>query len=56
MNYGLIVGFILLFINLLIYAYEHGKPKEGINSFWSGFFTSILTVVLFLWIAGWSLK
>ena len=40
---------ILYGINLLLYAHDHGKPKEGYTNFWSGLIGTCISVGLMWW-------
>jgi len=56
MKISLIVYFTLIGIALLISAHEHGTPKEGKNSFWNTLVSVILSIVMIMWIAEWSIN
>ena len=52
MNYGLITIYILSFLNLLVYANQHGKPRDACN-FWVGALGTTIQFLLIWWALGW---
>ena len=52
MNKGLMVIYVLQFINLLIVANKHGQPREDYN-FWITLLSNFITLVLIWWMLGW---
>lgn len=40
---------ILYAAGLLLYAHDHGKPKEGYTDFWSGLISTCIVMGLLWW-------
>ena len=44
-----ILWIVLMSFSLLLNAYQHGKPKEGFNSFWVALISGAIHTGLLLW-------
>jgi len=44
-----IIYLVLLAVGLLLAAYRHNEPKDGVNNFWVDFIATTLSFGLFLW-------
>jgi hypothetical protein len=53
MNYGLLTAYILIFINLLWVSHKHGQPQDEDYNFWITLISSLISIVIYWWIAGW---
>ena len=53
MNWGLIVIYILVAINLLLGSYYHGKPRDGKHNFWITLISSAMWLTITWWTLGW---
>jgi len=40
---------ILVFINLLLNAYQHGKEKEGKNNFWAAMISTLIIQTILIY-------
>lgn len=44
-----ILMIVLISINLLLAAKDHGKPKEGNNNFWVAFLSAVIIIPILIW-------
>jgi len=44
-----IIVLVIVFINLLLMANQHGKKKDGEHNFWVSLISQILTLALLYW-------
>lgn len=49
LNGGEITLLLLLIANLVLGAYQHGKPKKGTENFYLTFIATALTFLLYKW-------